>query len=33
MSCKELHNELVNMEEVICPFCNKKIGKQTKNRK
>ena len=32
MSCKELHNELVNMEEVICPFCNKKVGKQTKKK-
>ena len=30
MSCKELHKELVNMEEVVCPFCNKKISKHTK---
>ena len=30
MSCKELHKELVNMEEVVCPFCNKQISKHTK---
>ena len=30
MSCKELHEELVNMEEVICPFCDKQISKQSK---
>ena len=30
MSCKKIHQELVNMEEIICPFCNKKIGKHTK---
>ena len=30
MSCKELHEELVNMEEVVCPFCNKQISKHTK---
>ena len=30
MSCKELHEELVNMEEVECPFCNKQISKHTK---
>ena len=29
MSCKNIHEELVNMEEIICPFCNKNIGKQT----
>ena len=30
MSCKELHKELVNMEEVVCSFCNKQISKHTK---
>ena len=30
MSCKELHEELVNMEEVVCPFCNKRTSKHTK---
>ena len=30
MSCKEIHEELVNMEEVVCPFCNKQISKHTK---
>ena len=30
MSCKNIHQELVNMEEIICPFCNEKIGKHTK---
>ena len=30
MSCKELHKELVNMEEVVCPFCDKQISKQSK---
>ena len=30
MSCKNIHEELVNMEEIICPFCNNKIGNQTK---
>ena len=30
MGCKELHEELVNMEEVVCPFCNKQISKHTK---
>ena len=30
MSCKNIHQELVNMEEIICPFCDKKIGKHTK---
>ena len=30
MSCKNIHEELVNMEEIICPFCNKNIGKHTK---
>ena len=30
MSCKELHEELINMEEVICPFCDKQISKQSK---
>ena len=24
-----MHEELVDMEEMICPFCNEKIGKQT----
>ena len=24
-----MHEELVNMEEIICPFCHKKIGKHT----
>ena len=32
MSCKEIHEELVNMEEVICPFCNKQISKHTKKQ-
>ena len=30
MSCKELHEEFVLMEEIICPYCDKKIGKRTK---
>ena len=30
MSCREIHDEFVNMEEVICPFSNKQIGKHTK---
>ena len=30
MSCKEIHEELVHMEEVICPFCNEQISKHTK---
>ena len=30
MSCRNIHQELVDMEEVICPFCDKKIGNQTK---
>ena len=29
MSCEEIHEELVNMEEVVCPFCNKQISKHT----
>ena len=32
MSCKELHEELVNMEEVECPFSNKQISKHTKKQ-
>ena len=32
MSCKEIHEELVNMEEVICPFCDKQISKQSKKQ-
>ena len=30
MSCKELHEEFVLMEEIICPYCDKNIGKRTK---
>ena len=33
MSCKELHKELVNMEEVVCPFCDKQISKQSKKNR
>ena len=29
MSCKNIHQELVDMEEINCPFCNKEIGKHT----
>ena len=28
MSCQKLHEELVNMEEIVCPFCNKQISKR-----
>ena len=30
MSCKNIHEELVEIGEIICPFCYKKIGKRTK---
>ena len=33
MSCKELHEELVNMEEVVCPFCDKQISKAIKKNR
>ena len=29
MSCKNIHQELVHMGEINCPFCNKKIGEHT----
>ena len=29
MSCENIHNELKNMEEIICPFCNEEIGEHT----
>ena len=29
MSCKNIHQELVDLEEVTCPFCNEVIGEHT----
>ena len=29
MSCKDIHDELIDMNEVTCPFCNQEIGEHT----